>query len=160
MNMRRGAGATARMRLSDLTMDDIEAFNQGIVKQGYSASQVAKRLHIVKAIIDRAGSPNMAAKSARGIGTLAKCRTEIRSDRANPASPFRAWIIALQNHAGAKHQPPSGLTPRLRRSSSTSHEPRGSGAIGSRSSSRSSHWRSDGHEMSQPVSGSFACSKR
>jgi hypothetical protein len=57
INSERGAGATARMRLSDLTMEDIEAFNRAIVKQGFSASQVSKRLQLVKAIIDRAGRP-------------------------------------------------------------------------------------------------------
>lgn len=53
----RGTGAAARMRISDLTLEDIEAYNRHIVKQGFSASQVAKRLHLVKAIIDRAGRP-------------------------------------------------------------------------------------------------------
>lgn len=57
MNARRGTGAVSRMRLSDLSMDDVEAFNQHVVKAGYSDSQVAKRLQIVKAIIDRAGRP-------------------------------------------------------------------------------------------------------
>lgn len=57
LNARRGAGAVSRMRLADLTMDDVEAFNQHIVKEGFSDSQVAKRLQIVKAIIDRAGRP-------------------------------------------------------------------------------------------------------
>lgn len=57
LNATRGVGAVARMRLSDLTMEDVEAFNRGVVEKGYSASQVAKRLQIVKAIIDRAGRP-------------------------------------------------------------------------------------------------------
>lgn len=57
LNARRGVGAVSRMRLVDLTMDDVEAFNQAIVKRGYSDSQVAKRLQLVKAIIDRAGRP-------------------------------------------------------------------------------------------------------
>jgi integrase len=47
----------ARMRLEDLTMADVEEFNQAIVAKGLSASQVAKRLQIVKALIDRAGRP-------------------------------------------------------------------------------------------------------
>ena len=57
MNSRYGAGAVGKMRLADLSMDDVEAYNRDIVKKGYSASQVAKRLQLVKAIIDRAGRP-------------------------------------------------------------------------------------------------------
>lgn len=57
LNDRYGAGAVARMRLSDLTMEDVEAFNREVVERGFSASQVAKRLQLVKAIIDRAGRP-------------------------------------------------------------------------------------------------------
>lgn len=57
LNARRGAGAVSRMRLADLTMDDVEAFNQHVVNKGFSDSQVAKRIQIVKAIIDRAGRP-------------------------------------------------------------------------------------------------------
>lgn len=57
LNARKGTGAVSRMRLADLTMDDVEAFNQHVVKTGFSDSQVAKRLQIVKAIIDRAGRP-------------------------------------------------------------------------------------------------------
>lgn len=57
INARHGVGAVSRMRLCDLSMDDVEAFNQHVVKAGYSDSQVAKRLQIVKAIIDRAGRP-------------------------------------------------------------------------------------------------------
>lgn len=57
INARNSPGAVSRMRLVDLTMDDVEAFNQHVVKAGFSDSQVAKRLQIVKAIIDRAGRP-------------------------------------------------------------------------------------------------------
>ncbi|MCB9858800.1 MAG: site-specific integrase [Phycisphaerales bacterium] len=57
MNELHGVGAVGRMRLADLTMEDIEAFNRSIVKRGFSASQVAKRLQLVKSIIDRAGRP-------------------------------------------------------------------------------------------------------
>lgn len=57
MNERHGQGAVARLRIADLTMDDVEAYNRAIVKKGFSASQVAKRLQLVKAIIDRAGRP-------------------------------------------------------------------------------------------------------
>ena len=57
LNSRHGAGAVARMRLADLTMGDIEAYNRHIAESGYSSSQVAKRMQIVRAIIDRAGRP-------------------------------------------------------------------------------------------------------
>ena len=45
----------AKLRLADLTMDDVEKYNRHIVAQEYSASQVRKRIQIVRAIIDRAG---------------------------------------------------------------------------------------------------------
>jgi integrase len=38
-------------------MDDVEAYNRHVVKQGYSAPHVAKCLQLVKAIIDRGGRP-------------------------------------------------------------------------------------------------------
>lgn len=57
LNERHGPGAVAKLRLSDLTMDDVEAYNRHIVAQQYSASQVGKRMQIVRAIIDRAGRP-------------------------------------------------------------------------------------------------------
>lgn len=57
MHGKHGRGALARMRLEDLTMADVEEFNRAVVAKGYSASQVAKRLQIVKALIDRAGRP-------------------------------------------------------------------------------------------------------
>lgn len=57
LNDRYGIGAVSRMRLPDLAMENVEAFNRGVVERGFSASQVAKRLQIVKAIIDRAGRP-------------------------------------------------------------------------------------------------------
>lgn len=57
LNERHGAGAVSRMRLVDLSMDNVELYNQILVEQGYSDSQVAKRVQLVKAIIDRAGRP-------------------------------------------------------------------------------------------------------
>ena len=57
MHEKYGRGALARMRLEDLTMADVEEFNRAIVAEGFSASQVGKRLPIVKALIDRAGRP-------------------------------------------------------------------------------------------------------
>jgi integrase len=57
LNDRYGVGSVGRMRLADLAMDDVEAYNEWIVGKGYSASQVTKRIQVVKAIIDRAGRP-------------------------------------------------------------------------------------------------------
>lgn len=57
LNNDRGRGASARLRVADLTMHDVESFNAWAVKHGYSASQVTKRMQMVKAIIDRAGRP-------------------------------------------------------------------------------------------------------
>ena len=57
LNSRHGSGAVAALRLADLTMDDVEAYNRHIAAAGYSASPVAKRMQIVRAIIDRAGRP-------------------------------------------------------------------------------------------------------
>ncbi|MBI1827285.1 MAG: site-specific integrase [Planctomycetes bacterium] len=57
LNRRHGDGAVAKLRLLDVTMDDIEAYNRHIADSGYSASQVTKRMQVVRAIIDRAGRP-------------------------------------------------------------------------------------------------------
>ncbi|MEQ8835321.1 MAG: hypothetical protein RID07_00795, partial [Lacipirellulaceae bacterium] len=57
LNTRHGQGAAGRIMLVDLQMHDIEAYNQLLVSAGYSASQVKKRMRLVKAIIDRAGRP-------------------------------------------------------------------------------------------------------
>ncbi len=54
---RHGKGAAARMRIGDLSMEDIEYYNRYIAAKGFSASQVAKRMQLVKAIINRAGRP-------------------------------------------------------------------------------------------------------
>jgi integrase len=57
LNTRHGNGAVSRLRLADLSMEDVEAYNRHIAEKGYSASQVAKRLQLLKAIIDRGGRP-------------------------------------------------------------------------------------------------------
>jgi integrase len=57
LDKRRGESAVTRLRIADLTMEDIETYNQHIVSAGFSASQVAKRIQLVKKIIDRAGRP-------------------------------------------------------------------------------------------------------
>jgi len=57
LNSRNGQDAIGRMLLADLTMQDVEAYNQLLVTADYSSSQVNKRVQVVKAIIDRAGRP-------------------------------------------------------------------------------------------------------
>ncbi len=57
LNSTHGRGAVASMRLHDLSMADVEGFNRWAAQQGYSDSQVSKRMQMVKAIIDRAGRP-------------------------------------------------------------------------------------------------------
>ena len=57
LNDRYGTNAVHRMNLADLTMHDVEAFNRSLVKEGMSARHIAKRMSVVKDIIDRAGRP-------------------------------------------------------------------------------------------------------
>jgi len=54
---RHSPGVLARSRVDDLSMADVEAFNRSLVDGGYSASQVNKRMQMVKGLIDRAGRP-------------------------------------------------------------------------------------------------------
>lgn len=65
LNGRHEPGIVSRMRISELDMQDVEAFNRHLVDAGYSASQVAKRLQVVKAIIDRAGRPEHGSQMLR-----------------------------------------------------------------------------------------------
>lgn len=57
INGEHGTAAAARLRITDLTMKDVESFNAWAVQAGYSASQVNKRMQAVKSLIDRAGRP-------------------------------------------------------------------------------------------------------
>lgn len=57
LNLQHGSGAVGKMRLADLKMEDIEAYNRVLVKRKFSDSQVVKRLQLIRAIIDRAGRP-------------------------------------------------------------------------------------------------------
>lgn len=57
LNNEYGQGALKKMTLADLKITDVEGYNRSLVKAGYSASQVSKRLQVVKKIIDRAGRP-------------------------------------------------------------------------------------------------------
>lgn len=62
LNERHGDGAVGRIMVADLSMADVEAFNRRLVSDGLSASQVTKRLQILKRIIDRAGRPEHGAQ--------------------------------------------------------------------------------------------------
>ena len=57
LNEVHGPGTVGSLTIADLTMADVEGYNQAIVKKGYSASQVGKRMQMVKALVDRAGRP-------------------------------------------------------------------------------------------------------
>lgn len=57
LNRRHGDGAASRMVLVDLRMEDVEAYNRSLVDQGRSASDVGRRMQIIKNLIDRAGRP-------------------------------------------------------------------------------------------------------
>lgn len=57
LNELHGSGAVSTLRITDLTMHDIESFNTWAVNQGYSSSQVSKRMQMVRALINRAGRP-------------------------------------------------------------------------------------------------------
>jgi len=57
LNDRHGEQMASRMKVRDLSMADVEGFNRWAVEEGYSASQVNKRMQMVKGIIDRAGRP-------------------------------------------------------------------------------------------------------
>ncbi len=57
LNERHGERMASRMKIADLSMADVEGFNQWAVGEGYSSSQVNKRMQMVKGIINRAGRP-------------------------------------------------------------------------------------------------------
>ena len=57
INETHGSGAVARLRVADLSMSDVEDYNRTVVDRGLSASQVAKRLQLVKTLVNRAGRP-------------------------------------------------------------------------------------------------------
>lgn len=62
MNERHGEGAVSRIMVADVSMSDVEAFNRRLVSSGLSASQVNKRLQVLKRIIDRSGRPEHGAQ--------------------------------------------------------------------------------------------------
>jgi integrase len=57
MKERHGQGCLTSMKLADLTMSDVETYNQKIALAGYSQSQVSERLQMIHALIERAGRP-------------------------------------------------------------------------------------------------------
>ena len=57
LNSRHGDNAVFSMLITDLKMDDVEAYNQFLVTSGYSSSQVTKRMLFAKTIVSRAGRP-------------------------------------------------------------------------------------------------------
>jgi hypothetical protein len=57
LNARHGDAAVRSMKLLDLTMEDVEAYNRMLVDAGYSASLVSKKLQFVHSIVKRAGRP-------------------------------------------------------------------------------------------------------
>ena len=57
MNERHGRGASARLRVSDLEMGDVEEYNRELVGKGFSAASVNGRIQAVKRLIDRSGRP-------------------------------------------------------------------------------------------------------
>lgn len=61
MNERHGEGAVSRIMVADLSMSNVEAFNRRLVSNGLSASQVNKRLQVLKRIIYRSGRPEHGA---------------------------------------------------------------------------------------------------
>ena len=58
LNKQNGPGAVARLRLEDLTMADVEAYNRHLVQeQKFSVNTVNHKMQVVKRIVDRAGRP-------------------------------------------------------------------------------------------------------
>lgn len=58
LNERHGEGAVRRMTLGDLAMADVEEYNRRLaIDRQLSSSQVDKRMHLVKKLVDRAGRP-------------------------------------------------------------------------------------------------------
>lgn len=62
INKCHGEGACGRMVIGDLTMQDVEGYNRHIVAEGYSESQVRKRMRIIKVLVNRAGRPEFGAQ--------------------------------------------------------------------------------------------------
>ena len=52
-----GEGSVGKMKLADITMNDVEKFNKLLVGSGCSQSSVSKQIQFLKTLIDRAGRP-------------------------------------------------------------------------------------------------------
>jgi len=57
LNERHGPGAVARLRLEDLAMNDVEAYNRHLVEAEFSSNTLNRKMQIIKKLIDRAGRP-------------------------------------------------------------------------------------------------------
>lgn len=57
LNERNGNGAVARMRLEDLSMADVEAYNRHLVEKKFSVNTLQHKMQVIKRIVDRAGRP-------------------------------------------------------------------------------------------------------
>ena len=57
LNGRYGVGASGKMQLEDLTMDDVESYNRDLVDNGIAANTLNRKMQVVKKIVDRAGRP-------------------------------------------------------------------------------------------------------
>ena len=57
LNERYGVGASGKMQLEDLTMDDVESYNRDLVENGIAANTLNRKMQVVKKIVDRAGRP-------------------------------------------------------------------------------------------------------
>ena len=75
INRRHCKGTVAHIRVEDLPMTDIEMFTRYLVDKRYSASQVGKRMQMVKRIIDQ----SMGSNASPGTGTPATSPTASRA---------------------------------------------------------------------------------
>ena len=57
INSQHGRGAAARLRVSNLTMQEVEAYNRNLVERGLSAATVTHAMQVVRQLVIRAGRP-------------------------------------------------------------------------------------------------------
>jgi integrase len=55
INEQHGPKAAGRLRIVDLTMEDVESYNRRLAREGFSDVRVRMRMQVIKALIDRAG---------------------------------------------------------------------------------------------------------
>lgn len=63
LNDRYGEGAVKNLLLSELTLEDVEAYNRELIKAELSSSQVSKRLRYIQSIVNRAGRPEYGSQA-------------------------------------------------------------------------------------------------